>query len=302
MLIQFMDRRRGRLVPWAASALILALAGTGYAQTAPRRVAVAVHAADLVPEIAAAVRVAAERQIAHREMTVAPLGDEAAATAQIVACATEDAICMRQVMSGRALDQLVFFAVQARPAPDGEQAASPDLSVTARLIDAHTGAQLQVDQRLCEGGCPIDSRLGTMVEEMTGELLRSDAPEEPAPVQDPGNPLATGSSSPAVPLEQAESRSLGVIKVIPLAAGVVAVGTGLVLIAIDGPRIEDGVRQPDERATGPAGWVSIGIGGALIATGVVLWWLDGQPTDRVLAPAAGPTGAGAWLFGAEGRF
>jgi hypothetical protein len=283
-------RQRRRLI--AAAAAILTLAGGARAQApSSRRLAVSVQARGVPVEVAGAIDAAVRREVEARGMAVTPT------PAGIGACGADEADCFRGALASSGADQAIVIAIGAR------EKALDDVAVTARLIDGRTGEQLALGQRLCEAGCPLGPGLDSMIAEMTGELVASgDAGESvPAPVA-AAEPLSSGPSQPPVALEVAERRSLSVIKVIPIAAGVGAIVTGFVLVAIDGPRIDDGVRQPDERATATPGYVAIGGGVALVATGVLLWWLDGEPTDRVLAPAASQTASGAWIVGAEGRF
>lgn len=57
-------------------------------------------------------------------------------------------------------------------------------------------------------------------------------------------------------------------------AGVAALATGITLIAIDQPAIKDGMRNPDELNTAPAGYATTAVGGVLTIAGIYFWIRD----------------------------
>lgn len=89
-------------------------------------------------------------------------------------------------------------------------------------------------------------------------------------------------------------------KWVALGAGVMAFAGGITLWSIDGPQIVEGDRQPRENTTELSGMLLTGAGGALVATGVVLFVLDSRrPAERRFAVT--PTSGGV-VFTVAGSF
>jgi hypothetical protein len=94
----------------------------------------------------------------------------------------------------------------------------------------------------------------------------------------PGEPAPEGAAAPSA---EPDRRRSPVWKWAALAGGAAAVAAGVTLIALDGPKIEDDMRQPEDKGYTIPGIITASAGAALVATGIVLWVLD----SRASAPA-----------------
>lgn len=257
--------------------------------------------ADLAVE--SLVRMAAEDGVHRAGFELAPLASaDAAPIEALAACAGAGAECAAQVLEEVDAEAVLFLALTA-----GGDDAPGELAIRARLYEVASGRQLAVDQRLCDR-CADADRLAAFVEGLTVDVFQTAAAAaaapapvpEPGPAPEPAPPrtaeLAPAPGAPATPAERprAPGRPFATWKYVALGAGLGALATGATFVALDGPRIDDGVRQPDERATRTEGFVALGVGAGLVATGALLWVADQRAAERQQSLRAGvaPTEGG----------
>ena len=230
----------------------------------------------------------------------------------LAACADLGARCVREAAVDAAAETLVYVTVAS---------TGSELVVRASLFSRRDGRRLASGDRDC-GGCDSAATFAATVEEVTRELWTAghpapppaEAPEAEAPLAPPAAAVDSSRAvSPAAPkpaaqpFEDAPRRPYRVWKYAALGTGVAALATGGVLLAIDGPRIENSVRLPEERSTQTAGFVTLGVGGALVATSALLWLADSADADadaddrEGLSAGLGAGGGGASLW-LQGRF
>ena len=112
-------------------------------------------------------------------------------------------------------------------------------------------------------------------------------PEQPPVVDDRGGPAPLG--------------GLGKAGIATMAVGVAGLGAGIALAVIGEREREDSNREVEATNFGPPGYALIGVGAAVVVTGVVLLAVDRRRAKRnaAMMPIAGPQFVG-WSF--TGRF
>ncbi len=92
------------------------------------------------------------------------------------------------------------------------------------------------------------------------------------------------------------------LKFVSMWLGVGAIAAGATLVAVDGPRVSDGERQPRKNATMAPGIAAIGVGSALVVAGVMMWVADSRDRRQVHAVAAPTAQADGWVLAVGGSF
>jgi hypothetical protein len=204
---------------------------------------------------------------------------------RIPGCLDTGTACMKALVGPAGVERVLLFVVDRRRGVAGDS----QWLVVGRLIDGTSGELVVSDQRLCDECTP--EKLPPFVEDITTVLLAND-------------PLAEETRAAAARADRAGARPYRIWKWVAIGAGLAAGGGGVALIAADQPAVRDGAQQPTERDTALPGYIGVGVGAALIATGIVLWIKDGKP-----APAAAdePSAAlvpteGGLLFTVVGRY
>jgi len=277
--------------PVFAHLAALAVACASSAARADSAVVMIDSEADIMVE--SLVRVAAEDALRTAALEAAPL--EAAGTLTLdvltgcVALAPSTPQPCFTESYGASADKVLLLRVSGG---DGD---APTV-IESFLFDAHDGTQLGSEDRECSG-CSDPDRLAQTVEELVADILVAghlEVEEEVAP------PVAVP-VAPAVTRDSGDGRPYLLWKYVALGTGVASVALGATLIAVDGPRVEDGVRQPEERASSAEGFAAVGVGAALLATGAVLWVLDQRDAqaqrNAYVTPLVGPSSTGAAIGG-----
>ena len=115
----------------------------------------------------------------------------------------------------------------------------------------------------------------------------------------PVAPVAVAPSMSTATVDSGGTASIrwtSVAKYTSLGVGVAALTAGTVLVLIDGPVIEDGVRQPEANDTLTSGFVSLGTGAVLVGLSAWLWSRDDDSSSRSLVLTASDDAA-AFVYG-----
>ena len=298
-------RRPARLAVLLAA--LLATEATSRAdEPEAKTLAVLIHGGDVDLMIESLVRVTAEGALAQVGFEVAaPSVAGGADAAKLSGCAG-DQRCWQSHLSAAEVPRVMLLSL-AQQAGSGQEGQA--LSLTGHLITAPGGEQMSTVTSTYEEPCDAE-RLTATVEALTLQLVRESrerAPVTPPVAVDPGpqaGPPSSGQGLSDTPMAQAsvtatdpQARPFRFWKFAALTAGVLAIGGGATLVAIDGPQIEDGVRQPTERASRLQGYGLMGAGVVLVATGVTLWVVDNRSTGVGAAPTSGGGSVMMW-----GRF
>jgi hypothetical protein len=272
---------------------------------ASRSTFVAVIGGDL--DIGPAVRDAAEEAAIHAGWVLSATEQSAAERAQIAAdlasCGQAPA-CLADVLVGQTATAVIIINVGTEPAAD-----QPRVTVRGHLVSPATGELLARGDRTCLN-CWQPELLMPMAESLTASMLRELTSAQLAPnIGTHAVALAQqteDSSTPDVAAEltaRTEPRPPGRYWAwAAVGTGTAALAAGLVLVAVDGPVIKNGVRQPEERATMVPGIVTSTAGVALVATGATLWLRrrGGSAAPRLDASVLPRQGGAA--VGLSGRF
>jgi len=280
--------RGGHRALWMfAAAGVLAALTPGRAEAESAAIVVA---GDEVPSLAE-LRDAAERAVTDCGWLLAtPHRDDARrASTRLMACAEDDASCRRGALAAFGAD----FALTIRVTRDPNDAQRWELR--GRLLDTSDGSLVRAGHRSC-APCTADGVATAATGGLVRTLLRGRAArEEPAPAPPararapalevsaaptkppPAESLPEGAAAGVSLLDAppAEPDRFGAWKWAALGAGAVGVAVGATLIAIDGPRVEAGVRQRHERATLVPGIATAVAGAGLVGLGGWMWWRDG---------------------------
>ena len=84
-----------------------------------------------------------------------------------------------------------------------------------------------------------------------------------------------------------------------MGTGAAAIVGGVVLMAIDEPKVKGGAQQETYRPTMTPGIVTATVGGALVVAGVILY-IEGKPATGV-AVGIVPLSGGGWAFSFGGE-
>lgn len=229
---------------------------------------------------------------------------------KLLACAG-DLTCSVDTLKGISAEHVIFISLRS----DGE-GGSTNFKMVVRDYEVATGKVLARTMRRCLE-CKEEIDLATFSEQMIVDLLRTNSkenatPRDPSPADlvDPAEPVTGTVPVPTTiyqpglsggELRTAEGKAgyLSALKYVGLGTGVAAITAGTFLVLIDGPVIEDGVRQPDANDTVTGGFLSLGAGLALV--GVSAWlWSQEESEDSATATHIVPTrggGAIVWTGG-----
>jgi hypothetical protein len=229
--------------------------------------------------------------------------------AKLLACAG-DLPCSITAMQGIPAKSVIFISLRSDSASD-----STNFKIVVRDYDVATGKVLARTMRRCPE-CKEEVDLAGFTAQLIIELVReSEAlihpPEDPTPTP-PTDPVeTTPAEQPIVPVtgaipvpQQVGNGNLGleregtgsamsVLKYVGLGVGTVAIATGTYLVLIDGPVIEDSVRQPEANDTLVSGFVTLGVGVAAVGLSAWLWASEADDDTAASRAQIVPTRGGA---------
>lgn len=223
--------------------------------------------------------------------------------ATLLAC-SGDLACASAAMKGIAAQYVVFLSLRSETPGD-----LAGFKIIARSFEVDSGRAIARIMRRCTD-CVEDIALASFTEAVVRELVNEvQAPQpasEPAvvvgPVYDP--PVAPVAAAPTMSTATVDSGKPApinwnsVAKYTSLGFGVAALTAGTVLVLVDGPVIEDGVRQPQANDTLAPGFVSLGTGAVLVGLSAWLWSRDDDPAARSLVLQASDDAASFVYAGA----
>ncbi len=249
--------------------------------------------ADLILE--SSVRATTETRLVERGYSIVEnvqvAGDK---PARLLACSGQ-LPCIVDVLSGIPATFVVFASMRS-----DEQDGEVSYKIVARTFEVATGRVVARIMKRCTS-CKDELDLAPFSAVVIDALLdEAERPKEP--IQEV--PADTGNSEKfqAVDVPQkvvGVEKDIGhsktdsqrsILPYVAIGGGVSALGTGVALLLLDGPIIENGLRQPEQRATKLGGYIFMGAGGALLGVGA--WLLMTQSSDAesdsvvVLAPSS----------------
>lgn len=276
------------------------LVQTAHAQSKSAVVVIDSGTADLFIE--SLVRTNAETELTKQGFTIvegAAVGGET--PTKLLACAG-DLDCSVATLKGIAAEHVIFISLRS------EADNATNFKIVVRDYEVATGKVLNRTMRRCPE-CKEEVDLAIFTEQLIVDLLKADEPAQPDPpveVLPPTEPVKGSVPVPVyqpavggdVAMQKDESSLLKNAKFVGLGAGLAALATGTYLILIDGPVIEDGVRQPEANDTLTGGFLSLGAGVALVGVSAWLWSQekDDASTRTSLVPTRGG-GAVVWTGG-----
>ena len=290
------------MTTWSQKLLLLSLAtallagGDAYAQTNERTLVI-VDTVDFTAEKQTAVRDSALQYLKERGIPVVVALADTPSGSDLGACIRREPACVRRLFAGRAIDRVLLFSLRSTMA---ESVGGGDLSITGRVFAVQSGELLAVDERVCSESCSQEDVFVRLIHELTDDLAGVDVPSAPTPEvavnqRPPGRAVVpTGRDTVEV------GRPYRLLKFVSLGVGISAIATGATLIAIDGPRISNGEREPNANATMTPGIAAVGVGTAFVAAGVAMWVADSRDRRNVHAVAA-PSAHG-WVLAVGGSF
>lgn len=238
--------------------------------------------------------------------------------AKLLACAG-DLPCSIAAMQGIPAKSVIFISLRSDSASD-----SKNFKIVLRDYDVATGKVLARTMRRCPE-CKEEVDLAGFTAQLIIELVResdalSNPPDDPAPPP-PTEPVAAPPAlQPIVPVtgtipvpqevgngnpgHGAEAKgsgaATGVLKYVGLGVGIGAIATGTYLVLIDGPVIEDSVRQPEANDTLVSGFVTLGAGVAAVGLSAWLWASEVDEGKDASHAQIVPTQGGAAFIWAGG--
>ncbi|RMH36332.1 MAG: PEGA domain-containing protein, partial [Deltaproteobacteria bacterium] len=288
----------------AVAVATLAAAGVARAET----VAVAASTGDA---LTAAALQAANRKAAELGWTLVGDGVEGAAAADVMAsCALDDRDCVRAAAGSLAADVVIWLRVRNGDAdgarvligtlidPQSGEAKAVETRQCAACTEAGI-AELAADvvaalRRTAASIGPTAARLVVRSRPSGARVSVDGAPvgatelrygvypgDHTVAIDKPGYRVAVRrvhidageTETVDVTLERSGGGGprFGAWKWVAAGAGVAAVGAGVAMIAMDGDRIEGGVRQAERRETLAPGIATAVVGAALVGAGVWMW-------------------------------
>ena len=298
-----------------ASIVTSAAIGRGYADERSAVVVIDSGTEDIFIE--SLVRTNAETELKNQGYVIvegAAVGGKT--PTKLLACAG-DLPCSAAVLQGISAKFAVFISLRS-DAPSG----STNFKMIVRNYEVSTGSVLARTMRRCPD-CKEEVDLAGFTAQLIIELLREsdgqkDPPKDPPPVTpvDPEPNEPSPATKPTVPdtipvpkgTENTDSgpntvdgfgRYSGLVKYVGLGVGALALATGTYLVLIDGPVVEDSVRQREANDTLVPGFVSLGIGVAAVGLSAWLWARESDDSDDSRAHIV-PTQDGAALVWSGG--
>lgn len=291
---------------WAACAALWALSGVAEA----KRVAVVLDSEGdegAEPLVASAAENALTRA-GNSLLETAQLYAAAPDADQAVPCA--DDACRQKFLGQLTVDEVVLVKARFGKDENGEV----ELWLSAwRVTPADGVVHGSVEGRCqkCGAANLIDYSVRDLMDRLWqgGNALPLSAPQAGTGLLVPqGGEGGEGGEAGALPPSEdtppRRGKRFGPWKFVVLGAGVVALGTGIALIAMDkGPIDDEGNQRQTYRESKTPGIILAGGGGALLAAGIVLFVLDskggGEKKATTMGAAVVPGGAG---FLVHGRF
>ncbi|MBL4633251.1 MAG: hypothetical protein JKY56_05235 [Kofleriaceae bacterium] len=249
--------------------------------------------ADLILE--SSVRATTEARLAERGYSIVEnvrvAGDK---PARLLACSGQEP-CIVEVLSGIPAAFVVFASMRS-----DEQDGRVSYKIVARTFEVSTGRVVARIMKRCEA-CKDELDLapfsGVVIDALLDEMERSKEPTQDVPADTDNSEKfqAVDVSQKTVGVEKAVGHAetgsrRSILPYVAIGGGISALGTGVALLLLDGPVIENGLRQPEERATKLGGYLFMGAGGALLGVGA--WLLITQSSDAesdsmvVIAPSS----------------
>ena len=226
------------------------------------------------------VRSMAEAELKKRGYVIvesAEVGGEI--PSRLLACAGDRA-CMLTALASITADFVIFISLR----PDEVEGPS-NFKIVARNYEVATGTALARTMRRC-----VECKEGLDLAGFSESLIRDLVSEQPTSEQPTASeqPTTSEQPTPAVPanhrlepMVHEKPDSGGVIvtlKYISLVGGVLGLAGGTALVLIDGPIVNDGIREPDAYDTLTLGYVTLASGGVLLAMSAWLWASDHDDT------------------------
>ncbi len=260
------------------------------------------------------VRTNAENELRTQGFRIVAGADVGGETPQKLLACAGDLPCSVAVLKGISAEYVIFISLRS-----DSKSGSTNFKIVVRNYEVATGKALARKMRRCPE-CKEEIDLAAFTAQLIIELIRESSTEPPAdPPPTPPEPPVVVVPAPApapvtgtipVPVQvhgpgpsagQDEGGKrfnfAGALKYVGLGLGTVAVATGTYLVLIDGPVIEDSVRQVDANDTLVPGFVTLGVGVAAIGLSAWLWASEldeesGASATRIVPTADG--GAIVW--------
>lgn len=221
--------------------------------------------------------------------------------ARLLACSGQLA-CLLEVLSGIPSEYVVFVSMRS-----DTQDTKVSYKIVARTFEVGTGRVIARTMKRCDA-CKDELDLAPFAEEVIDQLL-SDAKLAKEPKPDvPPTVVDTTADTPKEGAENTQPefnnvvttntnsvhRKRSVLPYVAIGGGISALGTGIALLVLDGPVIENGVRKPEERATSLGGYVMVGTGSALLGLGIWMLVSDSDDESNTTSPiVVAPSSSGA---------
>lgn len=285
-----------RILICVCAALIATSVGVGRGHASERSAVVVIDSGTEDIFIESLVRTNAETELKNQGYVIVAGAEVGGDTpTKLLACAG-DLPCSVAALQGISAKVVVFISLRSDAASE-----SKNFRIVVRNYEVSTGKVLARTSRRCPE-CKEEVDLAAFTAQLIVELLREsnerEVPEDsPPPPPDPDPIESTTTIKPAVtgtiPVPtstgsagqsgtgkiDSSSQPLRLVKYVGLGVGVAAIATGTYLVLIDGPVIEDSVRQPEANDTLVPGFVSLGIGVAAVGLSAWLWAREGGDDD-----------------------
>lgn len=264
------------------------------AEAQPNRLVVIIDAGDTDLFVESMVRANIEAEMVNRGYTIARgvsvAGD---IPARLLSC-SGDLECTKKILSPVGVEHVLFLSLRSEEDRDVFR-----FRMVARDFDVPSGEVVARTMQKCED-CQLEVDLAAFCARVVKELYRIGEVAPPTPVQiDPKEPPSGTPPRPrplpAAVSQEAERTKPSYAKYLGLAGGIAAIATGAVLVVIDGPVIESGVRQAERYDTKNAGYITMGAGLVLVGIGVGLWALEEEEQGEAVSASLVPTTTGAML-------
>ncbi len=273
------------------------------AASAEKTVVVVIDAGDTDLLVESLVRSTAEAELRKRGFTLVENAEVGGDIPQRLLACAGNRDCSVQTLAGIEARFVIFISLR----PD-EEGSSSNFKIVARNYEVETGTALARTMRRC-AECQEEVDLAAFSEGVIVDLIKEPEPKpaQPKPVAPaPVAPTQPKTVQPPVltkPLARAKkdegSAVVTVFKYGTLLGGLGGLAGGTVLVLMDGPVIEDGVRQPEENDTLLAGYGTLAAGAALLGLSAWLFAIDGD--DSTPRAAVLPSSDGG-AFVVSGRF
>ncbi len=255
--------------------------------------------ADLILE--SSVRATTETRLVERGYSIVEnvqvAGDK---PARLLACSGQ-LPCIVDVLSGIPAAFVVFASMRS-----DEQEGEVSYKIVARTFEVSTGrvlARIMKRCELCKDELDLAPFSAVVIDALLDEVERPREPTQhvPADTGNSKNVQVVDVSKKAVGVEKdlgptkTDSRR-SILPYVAIGGGVSALGTGVALFLLDGPVIDNGLRQPEQRATKLGGYIFMGAGSALLGVGAWLLMTQSSNTETDSVVVIAPSSSGAKLL------